>query len=118
MGVDGGGAGWELDGGLMEGMGGAGHPPPPPPPNPKPTPEIQNPNLETGLRGLQGPPECGPKPPGERGGGRWRAGWELDGGGAGWRGVPDWRVAGRLTGGIWMEGSGWMEGGWMEGWME
>ena len=32
--------------------------------------------------------------------------------------VPDWRVAGRLTGGVWMEGSGWMEGGWMEGWME
>ena len=30
----------------------------------------------------------------------------------------DWRVAGRLTGGVWMEGSGWMEGGWMEGWME
>ena len=28
------------------------------------------------------------------------------------------RVAGRLTGEVWMEGSGWMEGGWMEGWME
>ena len=32
--------------------------------------------------------------------------------GAGWMEVPDWRVAGRLTGGVWVEGSGWMEG-WM-----
>ena len=46
-------------------------------------------------------------------------GWRALIKGAGWMDVPDWRVAGRLTGGVWMEGSGWMEGGWMEGgWME
>ena len=37
-------------------------------------------------------------------------GWRALIKGAGWMEVPDWRVAGRLTGGVWMEGSGWMEG--------
>ena len=41
----------------------------------------------------------------------------MESGPAGWMELRD---GGRLDGGsgVWMEGSGWMQGGWMEGWME